>query len=619
MLRSATTGLSFRLRSITQFMADAGLGSNLPGTATDQWRRIERSLRVGAICVVERSRELSRYTDEQIVEPDSSPPPAPPEPLEPLDRSLIITRCDPALASEPLRFTYLLRELAGRPVTLRVISDSFPGRVVYQRALSPSETADGAHNDTWDGRVTHPGEQAPRRLAAEYGPCLLELEHNSVYRDEAGFVIAEPDYIVEFADLHFATNRELLLPLADPPEHQPDTPRAAPLHVIAAALEFAADHPEREIVVYGHTDTAGAAGHNDNLSEERARTVALYLAGDREAWAAHAQEHHQRADFKRVHRWAAERFAWATDPGSLGNEWNDAARRARAEFRRRCNELLGTELAQGVKQNVNDWLAIFDLYDVAVSRYLECEPRHLPALRAAISFAEPAIISCGEHWPVVMPDQDGVTERLNRRVEVMFFQPGELPAQHGGEDPPGDEIYASGRYQQVRLGTVSSDEALLRITLLDEHADPMPSAKYEVNTRAGPWTGVADADGVASIPRALVDTSIKLLWAAPDDEQQRYWSNHDLATDGETDEGVLRRLANLGFDGFGDPEHAVIKFQRFLGIPPTGKFEDVAELVNDWYVAGRRPEPNPEDYDWPEQEPDDHDHDHDHGHDHHGE
>jgi hypothetical protein len=38
----------------------------------------------------------------------------------------MISRCDPQLGHEPLKFTYLLRGLDGRPVSLTIVSDSFP-------------------------------------------------------------------------------------------------------------------------------------------------------------------------------------------------------------------------------------------------------------------------------------------------------------------------------------------------------------------------------------------------------------------------------------------------------------------------------------------------------------
>jgi hypothetical protein len=575
-----------------------------------------RDLEHGWLRAYEIERPVTHYTP--IVprpEDDPAPPPPSPEPIVDDPRALFITRCDPQLGLDgPLRFSYMIRGLAGRPATLRIVSEQWPGRVVHERGLPPVDTSDGVHDDSWDGRVVHPGEQAPRRLLPEFGPCTLEIEHDQVYRDEAVFTIAEPDYTIEFADLHFATKGALLLPATEDAPDLDATSRASPLHVIAALLEFAADHPEREIVVHGHTDTVGGDTSNDALARERARNVQLYLAGEREAWAAHCQEHYAIVDFKRVHRWAAERFGWSTDPGALDNEWTSTPRKARAEFRRCCDALLGTTLKQNVKQNPGDWQAIFDLYEIAVAGYLACRPEDLPALRGAISFADPPVIACGERWPVVGVGQDGVAERLNRRVEVNFFQPGELPDAHGSEDPPGEALYASGRYRQIRLAPVGSDEALLHITLLDEHGDPIAQAGYTAKTRAGPWTGTADGSGVATVPRALVDTTFLLEWTPAGDGERRYWSRHMLVTDGETERGLLARLANLGFQRGGDPHAAVDMFQRFFGLPPTGELDDIAELVNAWYETRERPQPNPDDYDWPDDEHE-HDDEDDHGHD----
>jgi hypothetical protein len=274
--------------------------------------------------------------------------------------------------------------------------------------------------------------------------------------------------------------------------------------------------------VYGHADTAGDAGHNAALSEQRARNVQLYLAGDSEGWAAHCQEHYEIADFKRVHPLGGRALRLGNGPGTA-RQRVDEHRQARAEFRRRCDELLGTELEQGVKQNPDDWAAIFDLYDIAVAGYLECEPQNLAALRGALAFADLAIVGCGEHWPVVSQAQDGVAEQLNRRVEVMFFQPGERPEQHGGDEPPGDELHASGRYQHVRLTPIGSDEALLRITLLDERGEVMPGAKYSAKTRAGPWTGAETLDSrtrdVCQPSGEVIAMEERELRARPDRQQ----------------------------------------------------------------------------------------------------
>lgn len=571
-------------------------------TAADLERALLWQIERGSMRLMRESRPLPKLDPGVRIEPPALPPEPAPD-LDPVNddpRALFITRCEPELGLEqPLRFSYLMRGLAGRPATLRISSKTYEGRVVHERSLAPAATTDGVHDGEWDGRVTTSGDWKDRRLPAKFGPCVLEIVHDKVYCDDAPFTIAEPDFVIEFADLHFATDREILLPLTEDPDALPDTPRVTPLQVIAVLLEFAADHPERQVVVYGHADTAGKAAHNDELSEARARNVQLYLAGDRQQWAAACQEHYEIADFKRVHRWAADRFGWATDPGPLDNEWTTRAKHARAEFRTRCDELLGTSLEQGVKQNENDWTAIFDLYDIAVAAVLGCKPEDLGVLRDMVTYAEPAILGCGEHWPVLADGQDGVAERLNRRVEVMFFQPDELPAAHGSEQPAGDELYASGRYKQIRLEPFGSDEALLRIALLDEYGDAMPQARFTVETRSGLLTGTADGSGVATVPRALVDVEVSLSWKPADSDMPEYASVHALMTDGKTEQGLRQRLANLGFEWDGhDLERPVVMFQRFLGLPPSGKLGDVRDLINDWYSTGERPTPDPDQFDY---------------------
>ena len=217
--------------------------------------------------------------------------------------------------------------------------------------------------------------------------------------------------------------------------------------------------------------------------------------------------------------------------------------------------------------------------------------------------------------------RDNLTGRQNRRAEVVFFDPEELPAAHGSEAVAGDGLYASGRYERARLLPLGEDEALLRITLLDVNGEPIPRARFEAQTRAGPLVAEADADGVALVPRALVDRRFRLEWHPPDDEKRRYISLHELSADGETTHGLQRRLANLGFERDGDTNEAVRLFQAFLGLPQTGILGDVTKLINQWHETGVKPTPNPDDYPLPPSpdgeaedpyehgiEPEDHDH-----------
>ncbi|PRQ08093.1 hypothetical protein [Enhygromyxa salina] len=165
-------------------MSRNGLAGLLSRTASEQRSRIESLLRSGRLSVFERPRTLSRHSHDYIdAEPDAPAPPAPaPEPIIDAQLALMISRCHPEYAQEPLKFTYLLRGLEGRPVSLTIVSDSFPRRVVHERPLSPGETSDGPHDTEWDGIITQPGAHQGERLSSSttkssraYWPALRRI------------------------------------------------------------------------------------------------------------------------------------------------------------------------------------------------------------------------------------------------------------------------------------------------------------------------------------------------------------------------------------------------------------------------------------------------------------
>jgi hypothetical protein len=116
--------------------------------------RVEAAIHDGrlTVTVVQRPRVVLQ---DRVVVPDW-PKPQPKPDLEPIvddDRALKITRCDSQLGLEgPLRWTYLIRGLWGGPTTLRISSDTFPGKLVHERGLVQAKTNDGVYDDTWDGR-----------------------------------------------------------------------------------------------------------------------------------------------------------------------------------------------------------------------------------------------------------------------------------------------------------------------------------------------------------------------------------------------------------------------------------------------------------------------------------
>ena len=331
----------------------------------------------------------------------------------------------------------------------------------------------------------------------------------------------KPLHRLEFEDTHFQTDREILLPDPVRPEadFEPDaTPTAEEqstgLAVMKSALEFAARFPRKRLLVAGHTDSVGSVSHNRKLSERRAENVQYYLTGNRTAWAAHCQVNYEVADWQTILRWVAMTFGWDTDPGAVDNDYGPLSRDARDRFRVRYNDEFSAAIPESGKQNAQDWMAFFDMYDLAVANAMGVGTADLQQVRERLRPATPAILGCGEHWPQESIGLDGYESSTNRRVDVLFLD------QEEGEDLtigdfPGEAIYDGSRFDlhavPVDIGT--RDLVVIDVHLLDSMSNRMPEADWELLIDdVVVASGTANDEGRARA--LLVDDidSVELVW-----------------------------------------------------------------------------------------------------------
>lgn len=414
--------------------------------------RLERAVLRGELVLQSEPRAQPRVDQRPHITGPPAAPPAPAQPgdneLELSDKSLLITECPPELAPRrgPIEIVYLLRELAGQAVTLRLRSAQYAGELLLERSLDASETSDGSHTFAWDGTI-EAGPQEGELAWPSLSPIRVELHHDDSYKDAAEFVIVPPTVgVLALGDINFSTDREVMLPgPSSEGEQQGDT--ADGIALIAGLLAHLEQLDEpREVLIAGHTDAAGSDSHNLALSERRADNVQRFLAGERDDWAAHSHEHAEVADGQEVLRWVARRFGWSCDPGAVDNADGPATARGRNAFRARYEHEFGQQAGSANAFQLADWQAFFDMYEQDLATRLGRSREQLASLREHLSFTDPPILGCGEHW-----SNDGIERppvcRDNRRVEALVFHPNELPDPIGGDEPPGKSIYEPGAYR----------------------------------------------------------------------------------------------------------------------------------------------------------------------------
>ncbi|MEZ4376528.1 MAG: OmpA family protein, partial [Polyangiaceae bacterium] len=279
-------------------------------------------------------------------------------------------------------------------------------------------------------------------------------------------------YVLDVEDVHFNHDRFILMPRGELKDEQglKADRGSTGLHVLAAALRHAEQHPRREMLVLGHTDSTGKKDYNLELSEERAESVFYVLSGAdfRQEFAKQSsRDPEERFDDNRgVLKWANERFGYDCDPGPTSGPVTAQYYKAVRHFQNRYNadvELLARKI-DGAQGNAyaplfankipshelgwvgeNTWGAFFDCYQRELMRLtqkdtyqsLQAAQRAIRQVGAGDEDAR-AVYGCGENHPrdparrqtkrdAGYPDEQGERTPIDRRVEILFFDPGEAP------------------------------------------------------------------------------------------------------------------------------------------------------------------------------------------------
>jgi hypothetical protein len=208
--------------------------------------------------------------------------------------------------------------------------------------------------------------------------------------------------------------------------------------ILASVLRFIEEHPDRKLLLAGHTDTVGQDKDNQTLSEERVAGSLAVLMGDRQSFIDIAEGRHKVSDYKQILRWVAQQdfipgFG-GCDPGKIDDvegtgvapvkAFQDAYNQNKASFLPEA-EALKVDGSVGPKT----WGAFFDIYEAGLRDELGSDANQVSRLRGQLKFLleDKPGIGFGEKHPKANAGKDNKEELANRRVEFLLFRPDELP------------------------------------------------------------------------------------------------------------------------------------------------------------------------------------------------
>jgi OmpA family len=241
-------------------------------------------------------------------------------------------------------------------------------------------------------------------------------------------------HFIEVEDLHFNHDSAVLLAdyrdttatdddAAEDAQDDAQDTRVTALAVLAAVFKHLEGHPERKVLVTGHTDKSGSDAYNLSLSQKRADNVMALLKGDKAAWVASCLDHTKVEDHQQLLKWMFEDHGWDCDPGAIDNQSGPATRGATERFKERYN----TDFSQSIAVNGNfdraAWEAFHDVYERELLLSMGWTQVDMDGVRLQLQLVDPGAVGCGENWPVTGQNKS----RVDRRVEIMLFDPGEEP------------------------------------------------------------------------------------------------------------------------------------------------------------------------------------------------
>lgn len=265
--------------------------------------------------------------------------------------------------------------------------------------------------------------------------------------------------LLEMEDTNFHHNSAVLLPDKDGSSSgSSEQGQISGLAVLATCYRYAEEHPDQKILIAGHADTSGDENYNVVLSQQRADNVLYALLGDRVKWVKIADAKNKVEDYQLILGWVAKEWGWNCDPGEKNNTLNPKTVAALTEFQKRYKGDFKAPIGVDGKIGPETWGAIFDLYMMKLEKLLDTNKDGLASFRGKLNFLNKTnrAVGCGEYFPIEAPRKNDYRSTTNRRVEILFFAPGDEPvltchAKTGACVHTKCDLYASKAYKFVHI------------------------------------------------------------------------------------------------------------------------------------------------------------------------
>ncbi len=250
--------------------------------------------------------------------------------------------------------------------------------------------------------------------------------------------------------------------------------------ILMGTLEYAAKHPGKLMIAFGHSDPSGEHALNTEISEWRAKAIKALLEGEPDDWVNGALKFGRVEDYQLMIGSLAGDLGIDASPGKVDGNHGPKTDSALKSFVRAYNQKFKSTVAENGKMGSAIWKAIFRVQSDTLNKLWKQDHGKKPMPTLQYGNGGKGWYGCGESFPLSQEDKKLFTSRNMRRVEIHFYDKGQEPALPGSSAKTGPqnkkdvEAYDSRKVKKNILSlnkvTPNSFDIHKAVAHLDSHA-----------------------------------------------------------------------------------------------------------------------------------------------------
>jgi type VI secretion system secreted protein Hcp len=193
------------------------------------------------------------------------------------------------------------------------------------------------------------------------------------------------------------------------------------INAIVATLTFAGKNPEKEAIIYGHTDSSGETDYNIKLSELRCKSVKAFIDKKPQDFVNICKEKSKVEDYQTFLSVLTKKYSWECDPGSIDDQDGPKTKEALKQFQIDYNLFYSKSITEDGKIGPETWEAFFNVIMEQILGNANTESGDsAPKLKYG---KNNGIYPCGEKYAQDAYAKKGRKSQNDRRVEIVFSDP----------------------------------------------------------------------------------------------------------------------------------------------------------------------------------------------------